>query len=118
MLPTQQTTFDVNISQEYAVSVSLLALSVMNARVYYQNKKTILAKTGLPLSFNGEYLAVDVESLQTNKSRISFVSKSKPTALFDLWIWGKSAENVQLFEQIVKHLLNLVSLLEKQKNLG
>ena len=116
MPPTRQTTFDINISQEYAVSVSLFALSVMNARVYYQNKKTILAKKGSAFSLNGEYLEVDIESLQTNKSKISIVSKSKPNALVD---WGtRNAENVQLFEQIVKDLLNLVSLLEKQKNLG
>ncbi len=116
--PMQQTTFDINFSQEYAVSVSLIALSVMNARVYYQNKKTILAKNGLSFNLSGEYLEVDIESLQTNKSRISIVSKSRPTVLVDWGIWGKNAENVRLFEQIVKHLLHLVSLLEKQKNLG
>ena len=39
---TLQNAFDINISKEYAVAVSLFALSVMNARVYYQNKKIIL----------------------------------------------------------------------------
>jgi hypothetical protein len=76
MPPTRQSTFEVNVSDEIAISVSSIALGLMNVKVYHQNADTILAKKGSSFRSFGEFIEVHTIPTRTDKSKISVMSKS------------------------------------------
>jgi len=113
MPPTRQSTFEVKVSDKIAVSLSSMALSMMNATVDNQGAGTILAKKSFSFLSNGEFIEVHIIPIRPDQSKISIMSKSAwVTTLID---WGVNAKNIERFEQLVRQLTNLVKLLEKQK---